>query len=239
MRRKSKLLLAIIFAAASFCSAQNLVVNSGFELTEDTDGSWPSSYGDWQGDYSSIVGTTSGITAYEGSQMLQLKGTSWTTFPSSAGACEVPQIVDVSQYASLIASGDAVVSASVYLNRVTGDAQTDNQLGISIYAHEGSAGSYPSDRANHLWLLREVATIYTDADPGTWQLCELQVALPTNTDYVVIELQGSENIFNDTSYPEFDGHFADAVSVQIIPEPATLILLGTGTLILIRKYQKS
>jgi hypothetical protein len=232
MRRKTELVLAIIVAATSLCNAQNLAINSGFELTADTDGSWPSSYGYWRGDYSSIVGATRGITPFEGSQMLQLKGTAHTTIPSLANTCEVPQIIDISQFASLIASGNAIVSASAYFNRIAGDAQTDTGFGVSIMAHQGNPSSYPSDRENLIWLLREGAGINIDADPGTWELCELQVALPTNTDYVVVQVSAGENIYNDISYPEFDGHFADSVSVTIIPEPATLLLLGLGAVIL-------
>ena len=56
--------------------------------------------------------------------------------------------------------------------------------------------------------------------------------LPIGTDSLAVRLTTSENVFNDGSYPEFDGHYADVVSAEmvIIPEPATLLLLCVGSL---------
>ncbi|MHC4756613.1 MAG: PEP-CTERM sorting domain-containing protein [Planctomycetota bacterium] len=228
MKANTAIILTILFVILPVCHATNLVTNPGFETPETTNGGWPSTYGDWYGDYSSIVGTSSGVIPYGGSYMLQLKGTSWGSGASSANACQVPQIVDISSFASLIASGNAVVTASAYFNRVSGDAQTDTQVGISVFAYEGSPSSYPSDRAVSNWLLRENAFFDSDDDPGTWELCELQMTLPTNTDYIVIDIQARENIYNDISGTEFDGHFADNVTVEVVPEPATLLLFALG-----------
>ncbi|MHC4501629.1 MAG: right-handed parallel beta-helix repeat-containing protein, partial [Planctomycetota bacterium] len=47
--------------------------------------------------------------------------------------------------------------------------------------------------------------------------------LPTNTDFVVVEIAAHENIFNDASDPELDGHYADVVSVTICSRPIVYV----------------
>jgi hypothetical protein len=44
------------------------------------------------------------------------------------------------------------------------------------------------------------------------------------------EINAIENVFNDSSYPEYDGHFADSIAVTIttVPEPSSYILAIGG-----------
>ena len=73
MRIKYGLIAVTILAVASLCNGANLVVNPGFETSATTSGGWPSTYGDWNGDHSSIVvGPSSGINPPEGSQIIPL-----------------------------------------------------------------------------------------------------------------------------------------------------------------------
>jgi hypothetical protein len=169
--------------------------------------------------------------------MLQFKGTSHTSRSSSATTSEVPQLIDVRQYANVISSGNAVFSAFAYFNRAAGDEQTDTIMGIHIYALDGNPSSYSSDRESGIWLSDNAATITADADPATWELCQLQVVLPINTDYIAFQVTAWETIYNDVSSAEFDGHFVDAVSVQIVPEPCTLLLLGVGGVMISKKVK--
>ena len=83
------LIVCLFICNVSF--GTNLVVNGGFETSETTSGGSPSSYGDWNGDYSAIVGATGGITPYEGSQMLQFKGTGFNG--AGAYASQIFQII--------------------------------------------------------------------------------------------------------------------------------------------------
>lgn len=219
IKRKSEFVLAIIFVTASFCGAENLVVNGGFETTETTGGGWPSIYGDWRGDYSSIVGASDGIVPLEGSQMLKFMGTSFRG-ASSGNSCQVYQIIDVSSFRELIAAGQATASMSAYFNRVAGDVQTDTEFYVQIHAYEGDPSTFPSRWETYGYdaTLAYVDNIlFTDSNPATWEQCEVQLALPPNTDFILIASNVTEDIYNDSSYPEFDGHFADAVSVTIVP----------------------
>jgi hypothetical protein len=127
---------------------------------------------------------------------------------------------------------------------VAGDAETDTAFDISIYAYQGDISSFPTQLADGTHLAAGSNVLYSDSNPATWQMLEAQLLLPTNTDFITIGLIANENIFNDVSYPEFDGHFADGISAEIVPEPLSALLLGIGAIVLhnkqrqYRRYQK-
>lgn len=230
------LIAGVFLLSAHCCVAANLVVNSGFETTETTGWGWVGIPGNWAGDYSLIVGASSGIDPLEGSQMLKFIASGWeSTAHSSAMACQVYQVIDVSSFSDIISAGGAIVSASSYFNRIAGDAQTDTEFITKMASFEGDPSSFPAQLASSSWLARTDAIIYGDDDPLTWEYCQVQQPLPPNTDFIAVGLIAVENVHNDLSAPEFDGHFADVVSVEIIPEPATLGILGLGGLALLRK----
>jgi hypothetical protein len=220
-------------------NAVNLVVNPGFETAESTSGGPPGSYGDWNGDYSAIVGATSGITPMDGgSYMLQFKGTSHSGSGSGV-ASEMFQIIDISSYQTLIASGNAEAAASAYFNRVAGDAQTDTAFNIVLMAYDGSPDTFPSRWESSTYssalAYKDAGGISTDSLADTWQGLDITLNLPAATTFIVIDLYAAEDVHNDIPYPEFDGHFADNVSVQIIPEPATICLFTIAGLLLRNK----
>jgi hypothetical protein len=204
---------------------------------ESTSGGPSGSYGDWNGDYSAIVTATSGITPMSGSRMLQFKGTSHGDSGSSTGG-EVYQVIDISSYQTLVASGNAKAPASVYFNRVAGDAQTDTLFGLILMAYDGSPSTFPSRWESSgyssalVWM--QAGGLYSDSLAETWEQLDLSLNLPANTSFLVVKISISEDVYNDTGYPEFDGHFADNVFVEIIPEPATILLLSLGGLVLRR-----
>lgn len=232
--------MACLLALTS-TSFGELVVNAGFETSETTGGGWPNSYGDWNGDYSAIVGATGGITPYEGSQMLQFKGTSHYGAASSTGCC-VFQLVDTSSYSSLIASGNAVAKASTFFNRVNTDSQTDTGFYVQIFAFDGLVSTFATRwEANGYSsaIVYSTTNFLTDDLSTTWEKVEGELAIPTTTTFLAISINASENIYNDYSYPEFDGHFADSASLQIVPEPASIIILGSGLIWLSRKRNRA
>ncbi len=219
---------ASLFVVSSGIGA-NLAVNPGFETMETTSGGWPGSYGHWNGDYSAIVGETGGITPYEGNSMLQFKGTSFNG-AGSATTCQVYQLIDITQYASLVSDGQATVKASALFNRVQ---NSDTQFGITIYAMPGNPSDFSANRSQYY----DIAPVNfsSDNDTNSWEACSAQLLLPSQTNYIAVLLGALEDVDNDYSYPEFDGHFADAVSVEIVPEPATIAFLLSGFIILKKK----
>jgi hypothetical protein len=225
-------LLLAVLCLARVGNAENLVVNPGFETAENTSGGPSGVYGDWNGDYSAIVGATSGITPMGGSKMLQFKGTSHND-SGSGNSCELFQIIDITTYLPLVSSGNAVATASAYFNRVTGDDETDTAFNFILMAYDGSPSTFPSRWNSSTYdsalTYSSAGGLLSDGLVGTWERLDAPILnLPTNTTFLVIDLHSYEDVFNDYSYPEFDGHFADNVSVQIVPEPSTMILLAAG-----------
>jgi len=225
----------VVVVAATACPAAaqpNLLVNEGFEQDVLQTG-WPSQYGQWGGDQSDIVPAENGIVPQAGSQMLKFLSTSFGS-ASSANTAQVHQVMDVSAYSADIQAGHAVAKAWGWYNRVAGDACTDTLFAISLYAYAGSVSNYPNLRESLAYLAATNGPVETDGDPATWERAYAELPLPTGTDFVVIQVAAGENVCNDGSFPEFDGHYGDGFCVTIVPEPATWALLALAVSVGIR-----
>ena len=231
------ILVFVVLGTAVTTNAANLVTNPGFETYENTSGGPSGSYGDWNGDYSAIVDATSGVTPMSGSKMLQFKGTSHVGYAYS-NACHIFQVINISDYHCLIAAGQGIAQASMYLNRISGDSQTDTQFNLHLMAFDGTNDTFPSRWESYTYsasIGHNYVTLQTDSSPESWQICSVSLHLPVDTTFVVLAISANEDIYNDYSSTEFDGHFTDNAFVQIVPEQATMLLLGLGVLAVRRK----
>ena len=233
MGRSIKFLIVFMIMASQVSSGMNFVVNGGFETLTNIQ-SLPNDYGYWGYDPVEIVTTSQGITPFGGSQMLRFLYT-YPTGPAGTIGCDLYQIINVTSFMEDIRNGNAVAKMSTVFNRVAGDNETDSEFIIQILAYSGSPNSFPSQfgSVNSLGFVRK--TIITDNDISTWEPLSVELNLPENTDFVVVYIAAAENVYNDTSNVEFDGHYADAVYLDIVPEPASLLLFGLGALMLKRK----
>ena len=111
-------------------------------------------------------------------------------------------------------------------NRVAGDSETDTKFNLILDFHSGDPSSYPSVANDP--LERAIVDLFTDSDPLTWELATLSFVAPAGSTYVALQLSANEDVFNDTSGIEFDGQYADAVTLEIVPEPSTASLLALG-----------
>jgi len=215
--------------------AGNLLANAGFETAVSTTPPthFPTDVGYWAGDGSAIVTTSGEISPSEGTRMLQFIWASSQHQASYFVACELLQVVDLGPFANLITGGQASASVSARFNRVAGDAETDTAFGISLYAFSGSANTFFDQYESSNWLSTSTSTILTDADK--WEKATLAMPLPTDTDFVSVTIFAYENVYNDLTGVELDGHYADDVWLEVIPEPATLSLLALGGLALLRR----
>ncbi len=224
-RTAQVLFLGLVSLGVSVSAHAEMVTNSGFEVAEPTldpgNGITLTAFGDWDGDRSTIVTAENGITPLEGSQMLRFDSAGETP-ASGLHTSQVYQAIDVSAYSSVIAAGQAEATASAWFNRVPGDAETDTLMGMWIFAVHGTL---PFTGTNYVGA--QLQTVFTDGDVGTWEEVTSRFLLPTTTDYVVICIEADEDVFNDVSVPEFDGHYADMVSFTVVPEPSTIAFLSS------------
>ena len=179
-----------------------VLVNADMEDGGDipTDGSG------WEGDQFTIVGAENGISPRGGSSMLRFDATDGPN-PSTLGASQLTNVVDVSEYANLINGGNVTAEVTAWFNRVDFDAETDSQFFILVRALD--AGGTALDSA--------LVGILTDANLGTWEQNQASVVLPAGTISVEARLLAFENIMNDDVAPEFDGHYADDVQLRLLP----------------------
>jgi hypothetical protein len=160
----------------------------------------------WEGDQFSIVGSENGISPHGGASMLRFDTTDGPN-PSSEGAANAISQIDVSNYANLVNSGTLTAHVSAFFNRVDFDAETDTQFFIVIQALDAGGA--------------QLASIFTgltsDANVATWEVHETMLVLPAATITVQAQLLAFENVVNDATAPEFDGHYADDVRVWLEP----------------------
>ena len=191
----------------------NVLLNGGFERDRLQRG-WPNGYGLWGGDVARIVGAENGITPRAGLGMLRFVYTGFAQ-PSLATTCEVMQVVNVRPYERAIRAGRATAAATSQVNRVAGGARTDTLFGIRLFAYAGRVRDHWALRDMGRHLDRSSAALFADADPATWEKLTTTMSLPRKTDFLVVQVQANEDIRNEVSGVEFDGHYADNVVVTV------------------------
>ncbi|MBL1217183.1 MAG: hypothetical protein D8M59_06760 [Planctomycetes bacterium] len=217
-------------AGSAFAAGNELAVNNGYELVENTVGFLPDAYGDWRGDFSQITVAQDGIIPFEGVEMLQLIDTSFDVSSKNTVASEVWQLIDLTSVMDVVQTGTAELHGEAYFNRIAGDQLTDTRFSVMLSAYSGSTADFSDMWSSGSHLAQAQGIIYTDADTQTWELAEINLVLPAETDYVALRVAAVEDSFNDLYHPEFAGHYADASAVWLVPSPAaaSLLLAGCG-----------
>ena len=216
-----RLVLSLVLVSVSSANASaGMIVNGSFETFEVVNG-FPTTFGDWGIDTAGIVSGENGINPFDGNQMLKF-GATFLNGGTTGLSSDVGQLVDM--------GGAQTLRASAWFNRVPGDSQTDTEFRISIRAFTGTPATFGDGTG---FIAEHSSTLISDGDVTTWQQLTTEITLPANADYILIGLSAVENIFNDSSPPEFDGHYADLVSLEVVssvPEPSSLFLLGSGAI---------
>jgi len=214
------LILILLFGSIPLVHA-NLIVNPGFE-TGSIGTNWPTGYGYWSGDVSTIVGIEQGITPFGGDQMLRFDATRPDGGSANLTMSNVVQMYDVSGLSDDIDDGLITASLSAYFNRIVGSL--DTAFGLKINACPGNVTDYPDGGR-----VTNAVEIFADALANTWEFVSLDMILPAGTKYLALEVNARENISNDPSN-EFLGHYADDVTLtlNVVPIPWTVWLFGSG-----------
>jgi len=193
----------------------NLLANPEFEIAEPTIGEYaklPQTTGQWEGDTSEIVGSSDGIVPASGDLMLRFE----QTLPGRAGhtlGSQVYQIVDLSSFSDDISRGNFQLRASFLANRITGNRLTDTQFRVGLYAY---GGDYATLEEPTPTLSTGFASIFSDGDITTWEPVEVFFNVPIGTTFVMMEVAAVEDIYDDTSGNEFQGHYADDAKLEVV-----------------------
>lgn len=230
---KTSTFSAILFGTAAAIgtfagTAQaDLTANGGFETMVQTTGTLPDAAGYWRGDMTSIVLGENDINPYEGVCMLRFDNTTRSGASAAVGS-ELWQIIDLSAYQSAIRAGNGSVDAGAFFNRVGNPQGTamDTMFSVGVYAYAGSMDTFPS-QWYHNELGASQSTLFSDDNLQSWQHSAVSLILPEATDFVVIRIGATENVFNDLFGSEFAGHYADGVTFDfnIVPAPSALLCL--------------
>ena len=168
---------------------------------------------DWRGDEAAFVGPGSEVSPRSGAQMLQFVASGASPAASSSASSELFHVIDLAGRG--VSDGNHMVHARAFFNRVAGDAETDTRFDVQLWAFPGDAANFRTDWRNAEYTTVTAAVMLEDADPSTWSCLTEEMLIPAGTGYVVLELVAQENVMNDSSGSEFDGHYVDDVEVRI------------------------
>ncbi|MEM8762678.1 MAG: hypothetical protein AAGD88_02625 [Bacteroidota bacterium] len=203
---------------ADAIASGNLLENPGFE-TDAFGENFPMDAVGWSGDRVTQVSEENGITPPEGDHMLRFDSADITGSSGLSGS-EIAQIyVLPDDLKDRINGGETItVRQEAFFNRIEGDANTDTEFLVLIIAFEGPTTDFPEDYLNRatLDLKRASATLSSDACTNTWERLGAQIEIPMGTNYIGVVLVAAENVENDITGAEFDGHYVDAASLYIV-----------------------
>ena len=207
------------------------VVNPGFESNEAVSG-FPNTFGDWGVDQGTIVGAENGISPRSGTGMLRFDRT-YIDSTQNGASSDIFQLIDVTGFATEIATGQAVFSLTAFFNRVAGDTNTDTRFGIDIRSFNATPVDYANSSGSLAFSAQQPTTFISDGLASTWESISTSLVLPSDTTMVLIALIAFENVLDNPNQAipiEFSGHYADDISASIsaVPLPAAFPLFAGG-----------
>lgn len=204
-----------VVTVSAAASGGNLLINPEFAAAIEV-GTLPIGPGNWRGDVASVVPAENGISPLSAPQMLKFIATGNASSTNTV-ASQQWQIVDMSAFDSLIAAGRARADASVWFNRVVGTASTDRRFDLRLLAFDGLTSELPNRFAAGSWLAQQTTSLTTGG--AQWQQALASMVLPPGTRYVLFEIYAYEDVSNEGTTAEFDGHYADdaALVMTVLP----------------------
>lgn len=215
---------------------QTTIPGPGSDIDPGLKGGWG------HNDGTRFVSAQNGITPHEGGQMLQFVttgypgpdfttgGTNWQSGNYGGNSSDIVQLVDLSDpsLTALIAQGNAMLTASVWVNRIASADDTEFRLSLWTFSGPFNDLTNPANTPDPSRLTYGV--LFSDSIAGTWERLTLSILLPGDTTFVRLGLSALEGGTRTSSYPELPGHYADAVSssVSTVPLPAALPLFLCG-----------
>jgi hypothetical protein len=171
----------------------------------------------WSGDPCEIVTEFQGILPHSGHGMLRILQSVWVKAekPPTSRLAEKWQLVDLRPLKELFAKGDAVIEGSAQFNLEPAERDAGRHFKLQILALRGDPAEMKT-----MWLRRyELALehgegkVNADDDPATWQPGEVKMALPPETDFLLVSVQ-AVGTWAATGERQI-GRFADSASLRL------------------------
>jgi ferric-dicitrate binding protein FerR (iron transport regulator) len=171
----------------------------------------------WSGDLCEILPEFKGIRPHAGRGMLRiLQPGPWTTgTPPKSRLAEKWQLVDLRPFKELFAKGDAVIEGSAQFNREPAEPDTGRIFVMQVLALRGDPTEMKTMwlRRYELALARGEGKVNTDDDPTTWQPGSVKMALPPETDFLLMSVQAI-GAWAATGERQI-GRFVDSASLRL------------------------
>ena len=221
MKKSIFISLFVCMAFITVSAKANLLVDPGFEVNPlDTAtnvlNNFPVYQGIWGQENGTITGVDGGVTPAQGFKMLRMDNTGSYT--------QTFQVTDVTSYAATIDAGGATINMSALFDVDKNLLAALGGVGVSFFT-ANNYGSLTSFITGSLTL---------DNSANTWEPITVSGAIPVGTRWLV-----SQVFYQDATLLGIDGNYGggyvDAADLTITPEPATMCLLGLGTLGLLRR----
>jgi len=190
-------------------------VNCGFDGPGKTElGGLPSDFGYWSGPAYELVRAQKGLTPVQGRGMLHFLP---PPAPSSTGDSAVWQIVDLRNNKDVIGRGGMTITLSAYFNRIRSAAHTGKTFSLAMAAYRGEPKDVENlwSRRHELALATAESQVVTDDNPLTWERLEAITALPSETDFVIVEMRAIAPDDQESGTNPFPGHFADLIDCTL------------------------
>lgn len=191
--------------------------DGGFERQNQPEPSGlPSVPGVWAGDFARIVGPEQGVSPIGGRMLRFLRSDNTATPPGSVTrAAQLWQIVDLTPWRQQVQAGGTLLQFGAAFARAANASPC--KFGVGVHAFSG-----PVQKAAQAWANHRVVEVGgADKDepasrpPGEWQRVTTQLALPTDADFLVIEIRAADRSGGESGYVEFAGHYADDVKLLL------------------------
>lgn len=216
---KSTLFVLLAAAFISPTAFANLLTDPGFELNPLTTANnvlnnFPTYQGQWGPESGAIVGVDGGVTPPQGVKMLRMNQTGGVT-------TQAFQTIDVTAFAAAIDAGTATVNLNALFTTGPNLSGAVGGVYVSFFplANYGSLTGFIGN------------TLALDGSANTWQTIAVNGPIPIGTRWLLAQTAYANATLiaaDGTPYPGY----VDAADVTVVPEPATLGLLGLGALVL-------
>ncbi len=214
----SRLTAVALVAACTAASLANLLADPGFEdpniplVPIGQVAGPPFLPGAWGVESASKTGPLHGISPFQGNYMLHMDRI-------VGNHTQTIQAVDLTAYAADIDAGNGTFTFSAWYNAPSGSSARAIAT-IQSYDSDNTMWIYPTDT--------QASSLNLDTDLDTWEQVTVSMDLPVGTRWVIVQVH-----FTNDSLTAAGG-FVDGVTA-VIPEPASLGLLGMGALLLLRR----